>query len=148
MTRTIVQTEEFDAPPTALFALYVESAKHSEATGGAAKMSKKAGAKYSAWDGYITGVNVAIVPGRLVVQTWRAADWGEGDADSTLVLAFSATGTGGRVDMVHAGVPDDQADALDDGWRDNYWNPWRAYLASRAKGGKSESAKRSRFSRP
>ena len=44
---------------------------------------------------------------------------------------FEKAKGGSLVTMVHAGVPDDQADALDDGWKENYWDPWKAYLGER-----------------
>lgn len=131
MPATIVQRVEFDATPATLFETYVDARKHAKATGGGAVMSQKEGTRFSAWDGYIEGVNLAIVKDRLVVQSWRASDWTADDPDSILVLAFSATKKGARVDLVHANVPDRERDALDQGWHDNYWEPWKAYLAAR-----------------
>jgi uncharacterized protein YndB with AHSA1/START domain len=128
MPCTIVQTATFAAAPETLFDLYMDARKHTAATGGEAKITRKVGASFTAWDGYITGTNLAVVPKRLVVQSWRAADWEDADADSTFVLAFSGDAKKGRVDMVHAHVPDAAAEALVDGWHDNYWKPWRAYL--------------------
>lgn len=131
MPATIVQSVEFDATPATLFETYVDARKHAKATGGGAVISRKPGARFTAWDGYIEGVTLAIVKDRLVVQSWRASDWTADDPDSILVLAFSATTKGARVDLVHANVPDRERDALDQGWHDNYWEPWRTYLAKR-----------------
>lgn len=140
MPATLVQSVTFSASPETLFDLYMDAKKHSAATGGEASITRKVGAPFTAWDGYITGKNLAVVPKRLVVQTWRAADWRDDDVDSTFVLAFSGDDAKGRVDMVHANVPDDQAEALDEGWKDNYWTPWKRYLREQAKGGARRGA--------
>ncbi len=65
----------------------------------------------------------------LVVQAWRSTNFGEDDADSTLVLSFSDDDDGGRIDLVQIGVADRDYDGVRDGWEKYYWTPWRAYLA-------------------
>lgn len=128
MTKTIVQSVTFAAAPETLFDLYMDAEKHTASTGGKAEITRKVGTPFTAWDGYITGTNLSVVPKRLVVQSWRASDWDDGDVDSTFVLSFSWDKKKDRVDMVHANVPDHDADDLDDGWREYYWKPWRAYM--------------------
>ncbi len=132
MLRTLKQSVTFKgATAASLFDLYVDARRHAAATGAAASITRKEGDAFSAWDGYITGRNLAVVPKRLVVQAWRASDWDDAVADSTLVLAFRDVAGGAAVDLVHAHVPDDEADALDDGWREFYWSPWRAFLKAK-----------------
>jgi activator of HSP90 ATPase len=133
MARTIVQSVRFATPAADLFEIYLDSRKHSAATGGEAKLGRKAGQPFTAWDGWIKGVNLAVVPKRLIVQSWRGRDWDEADADSILILSFSDEGKSGRVDMVHANVPDACADDIEDGWGEHYWEPWRSWLAARKK---------------
>ena len=48
---------------------------------------------------------LAILPKRLIVQSWRGSDWRKSEPDSILVLAFSPARRGGRVTLVHAHVP-------------------------------------------
>jgi hypothetical protein len=43
MTKTIQQSVRFRASPEELFDIYLDSKKHSEATGGRARMSRKVG---------------------------------------------------------------------------------------------------------
>lgn len=127
---TITHTRRFEASAHDLFEMYVDSRKHTAATGGQAKLGRAAGGKFTVWDGWAWGANLLVVKDRLVVQSWRAADWPEDAPDSTLVLGFRDEGRKGVVEMVHANVPDDFADDLDAGWDDNYWKPWKAYLAA------------------
>ena len=131
MVKTIVQQVKFKAPPEKLFDTYLDSKKHGAATGSPAKVSAKPGSDFMAWDGYISGKLVATVPKSFVAQTWRAADWRKSDPDSFLILHFEKDKGGSLLTMVHAGVPDDQADNLDQGWKESYWTPWKAYLAKK-----------------
>lgn len=134
MTKPIVQAATFKASPEKLFALFTDSKKHSAATGTKASVSAKAGAKWTAFDGMLNGRNLLVVPGKMVVQAWRASHWPKSDPDSILVLEFSKVPAGGRVDMVHAGVPQHDHKGVTEGWPHFYWKPWKAYLKERSKG--------------
>jgi uncharacterized protein YndB with AHSA1/START domain len=75
MTPTILQRVKFPAPPKVLFEMYLDSKKHSGATGAPAKLSRKVGGAWSAHGGAIGGKNLLIVPGQRIVQAWRATHW-------------------------------------------------------------------------
>ena len=128
MTKPIVQSVTFKASPEELFAIFTDSQKHSAATGAKAKVSAKAGAKWTAWDGMLLGKNLVVVPGQMIVQAWRASHWMESDLDSVLILNFSKAPGGGRIDLVHAGVPQHDHQGVSKGWPQYYWMPWKAYL--------------------
>src|SRR5258708_7075639 len=98
--KTIIQKIKFKASPKILFELYMDSKKHSALTGGKAVLGRKAGQKFSAHGGYCWGKNLMIVPGKMIVQTWRAADWSKQDMDSIFILTFEAVKGGGLVTMV------------------------------------------------
>jgi len=132
-TKPIVQTARFKAPPEELFELYMDSKKHSEATGGRAKMSPKAG-PFTAFDGQLSGHNLLIIPGRMIVQAWRAVHWPASDPDSILILTFSKKPGGGQVDLVHANVPSHDHKGVTEGWRQYYWGPWKRYLERKSRG--------------
>jgi activator of HSP90 ATPase len=128
MTKPIVQSVTFKATPEDLFAIFTDSQKHSAATGAKAKVSAKAGAKWTAFDGMLLGKNLVVIPGSMIVQAWRASHWKESDLDSILILNFSKTPGGGRIDLVHAGVPQHDHKGVTKGWPQYYWVPWKAYL--------------------
>ncbi len=69
------------ASPQAVYEAWLNSAAHSAMTGGKAKASKRVGAAFSAWDGYIVGKNIELVPGARIVQSWRASDFADDDPD-------------------------------------------------------------------
>jgi activator of HSP90 ATPase len=135
MTRPIVQSVTFKATPEELFAIFSDSKKHSAATGAKASVNAKAGAKWTAFDGMLLGRNLVVVPGSMIVQAWRASHWKDSDLDSILILNFSKAPGGGKVDMVHVGVPQHDHEGVTKGWPHYYWNPWKAYL-------KEQSAKK------
>lgn len=78
----------------------------------------------------VTGKNLRIVPGELVVQTWRGNIWEEDDPDSILMLVFSSTKRRAIIDLVHANVPDQFVE--EEKWEELYWEPMKDYLASKS----------------
>lgn len=132
MTPVIEQTVAFSAAPAKLYELFMNSAKHTAATGMPAKISPKVGGIWSAFGGMILGKNLALVPNRRIVQSWRSAEWKKADPDSTLIVNFEKTVDGtGQVHLVHVGVPPYDHDGVTQGWVKFYWEPWRTYLAAR-----------------
>ena len=128
MAKIIRQSVTLPAPPSALYDQYLDRKRHSKIIDAAVTIGRKPGAAFSAWDKSITGRILQLVPGRLIVQSWRTDDWNKSDVDSTLILSFSTERRGGRIDMIHANVPDRHAASISDGWRNFYWKPWREYL--------------------
>ena len=132
MTKPIVQSVTFKASLEELFAMFTDSKKHSAATGAKASVSAKAGTKWTAFGGMLLGRNLAVVPSKMIVQAWRASHWQESDLDSILILNFSQAPGGGRVDMVHAGVPQHDHKGVTKGWPQYYWVPWKAFLKGKS----------------
>ena len=130
---TVSQSVTFSVSPERLFDIFTDSKKHSAATGAKAKVSRRGGAKWSAFGGQIGGRNLAVVPGRLIVQAWRARHWKKSDLDSILILHFTKSGKGGRVELVHTNLPGHDVKGVRQGWPNYYWKPWRAYLVKQGK---------------
>ena len=128
MTEAIQQSVEFEASPKTLFETYMDSGRHSKATGSPAKLGRKAGASFTAFGGLLLGKNLLIIPGKMIVQSWRSKSWKKSDPDSVLILIFSKSAAGGRVNLVHVNVPEHDHDGVTKGWHKYYWNPWRTYL--------------------
>ena len=49
--------------------------------------------------------------------------------NSTITVELEPTKTGTRLTLTHSGVPDDQTDYENGGWRDFYFSPMKAYFA-------------------
>src|SRR5580700_10554801 len=101
MKPPIEQSVKFPCSPETLFEMYMDSAKHTAATGARAQITRRAGGRFTAFDGALSGRNLLIVPNRMVVQTWRSTAFKRDDPDSILVLEFSKTAGGAQVHMVH-----------------------------------------------
>ena len=131
MSKTILQTVVFkNTSPETLYGIYMDSKKHSDATGGEAKISAKEGSPFTAWDGYINGKTFQLVKGKMIVQSWRSGDFKASDPDSTFILQFEKKGADTIVHMVHANVPEQAYSGIKKGWDDYYWKPWKKYLNS------------------
>ena len=122
--RDIRQTVRLPASPDKLFESYLDPARHAAISGQPVHIAPEPGGEFRAFDGVISGRIVALVPKRLIVQTWRASHWKKDDIDSVLVLAFSGDRAYGQIDLVH--VKD-----VSEGWDKYYWTPWRKYLGQR-----------------
>ena len=121
-----------NATPTVLYELFMDSDKHSAATGAPAKISRRIGGKWSAFGGMICGKNLALLPNQMIVQTWRSTDWKKADPDSILVAQFEKSASGGAtVYLTHVGVPEHDHEGVTQGWIKYYWDPWRKYLKGR-----------------
>ncbi len=122
---------ELPASPQAVYEAWLSSAGHSAMTGAKAKASKKLGAAYSAWDGYIVGRNLELDYNRRIVQSWRTTEFAAGDPDSTVTVELTPLGAETRLTLRHAGVPDGQTSYENGGWREFYFEPMQAYFARR-----------------
>ena len=102
-------------------------------------MSRRPGGPFAAFDGMLRGRMLAILPKRLIVQSWRGSDWLKSELDSILVLAFSRAGRGGRITRVHAHVRERHRAGIRTGWHTYYRRPWRRSLRRRAAGGRTSA---------
>ncbi len=117
------------ATPQAVYDAWLDSAAHGAMTGGAATVDKRVGGAYSAWDGYIAGKTLELIPGKRIVQSWRTSEFAAGDPDSTITVELEQTEVGTRLSLTHSGVPDGQTSYENGGWQDNYFAPMKAYFA-------------------
>jgi activator of HSP90 ATPase len=126
--KTIKQRIVVAASPIEVYDAYMEEKKHSEFTGSEATIDPKVNGKFTDWDGYIKGRNIELSPGRKIVQEWITSEWPEGYPPSRLELSFTKVKEGTEITMVHSEVPIDQADEIEQGWTDYYWEPLKTYF--------------------
>jgi len=127
MSRIIKQTISFKSSPHEVYEALMDSKKHAAFSGGKARISRAVGGNIMAYDNYITGKNIELVPDKKIVQDWRAVDWPEGFF-SRVTFAFTAVTEGTRLDFTHADVPEGTEEEFTQGWMDNYWKPMKVFL--------------------
>ncbi len=128
MSRNVILAASLPAAPERLFDMYLDAKVHAAFTGAPANIEPRAGAAFSAFDGILSGTILHVEPKRLIVQTWRSANWPADAVDSVLVLTFLPQGDGARIELAHVNVPEDDFAGVSQGWEKYYWMPWRAYL--------------------
>jgi activator of HSP90 ATPase len=126
-TKTIRQSITFKASLHEVYEALMDSRKHARFTGAQARISRKAGGKFTAYDGYIEGVNLNLVPDKKIVQSWRGSDWPE-DHYSMATFSLKKFKNGTHLTFTQSGVPDQYYHDISQGWRDYYWKPMKEML--------------------
>ncbi|MGH6673073.1 MAG: SRPBCC domain-containing protein [Xanthobacteraceae bacterium] len=129
MPYTYTLSSIIPATPRQVYEAWLDSVAHSEMTGSDAEMSDQVGAEVSAWDGYITGSNLELVPGERIVQSWRTSEFDDEHSDSIVAVTLEPIDEGTLLTLVHSNVPDEQRSHEEGGWESRYFEPMKAYFA-------------------
>ena len=113
--------------PKTIYDAWLDTAGHTKMTGSPAHASPIVGESFEAWEGYISGVNLALEPGKRIVQSWRAQDYTEADGHSQIEVTFEPVDGGTKITLVHSNVPDNQG-GHESGWGTHYFEPMKAYF--------------------
>ncbi|MEO6939028.1 MAG: SRPBCC family protein [Candidatus Kapaibacterium sp.] len=130
-TKSVRQTATFEASRTDVYEALMDSKTHSKFTGAPAKISRAVGGKFSAHGGYCDGVNLELVPGKRIVQTWRGANWPEGYYSKT-IYNLASVGKKTRLTFTQSGVPEKEYVHIKQGWIDHYWSPMKAMFVKKS----------------
>ena len=98
----------------------MDSRKDARFTGAPARISRKPGVTFSAFDGDINGVDIELVPDTRIVQAWRGSDWPDGRY-SLVVFSLKTVKGGTRLDLTQIGVPAKDYKGTHAGWGEYYW---------------------------
>ncbi len=128
-TKTIQQTVTFQASPREVYEMLMDSKKHQSLSGERAKLSKKVGGKFTAWNGHITGFNLFLESGRKIVQAWRATGWWP-EHYSVAIFDLQKVKDGTKLWFTQIGVPPHRYSGHYRGWIEAYWTPMKEVLAS------------------
>jgi activator of HSP90 ATPase len=131
-TEDIEQELLLPVAPGELYELWLDSESHSAFTGADADLSFQPGSEFSAYDGYITGINTLLEPGSRIVQAWQAFEDGWPEQHfSELTLSFQPHPEGCRLHLLQRGVPAALAGSIAEGWHRHYWEPLRNWLSDK-----------------
>lgn len=120
--KTIRQTVIFNASPHQLYEAILDPEIHSNFTQARATNSRKAGGKFTAYDGYISGINLELDKDKKIVQKWTSTDFPEGHF-TEVAFEFKSEGKGTSLMFTQTNVPDKNYKEISKGWKDFYWKP-------------------------
>jgi activator of HSP90 ATPase len=110
-----------------IYDAWLSSNGHEKITGGQkAQISAQEGAAFTVWNGYITGRNLTLEPGRRIVQSWRTTKFTDADSQIEVVLQPATGGT--TVTVRHSNVPDGHTSYRDGGWQRSYFEPMKQHF--------------------
>ena len=118
----------FNTTAQRLYTDYLSSEGHASMTGGEAEISNEVGEGFTAWDGYITGRNLELIPNKQIVQSWRTSEFSEDLEDSKLVIDLEDQENGTCVlTLTHSNLQPGDGDKYKDGWQQYYFEPMIEY---------------------
>lgn len=132
-TMTLTHTLFISAKPVEVYDTYMNPRKHSEFTGAKATCTRRVGGNFTAWNGYIFGTILELVPRKKIIQEWQTTEWPKGYPPSRLELSFFVKDNGTEVVMVHSNVPAMQSKKYNKGWLEHYWEPLKKYFDYKAR---------------
>jgi activator of HSP90 ATPase len=127
MMKSIEQEIIIKASTHNVYEALMDSRKHAEFTGDKASISREIGGSFSAYDGYIEGINLDLIQDEKIVQSWRGSDWPEGHY-STATFTLEKVEDGTRLTFTQTDVPDEVYNDVSQGWYDYYWEPMKEIL--------------------
>ncbi|KAF8109509.1 hypothetical protein N665_0095s0077 [Sinapis alba] len=131
--KTITMTEKFSCRAKDLYEILMDENRWKGFTQSNAKISKDVNGAISVFDGSVTGTNVELEEGKVIVQKWRFGSWPDG-LDSTVKITFEEPEPGVTiVNLTHTDVPEEDrygnatvVENTERGWRDLIFHRIRA----------------------
>ncbi|KAK4798765.1 hypothetical protein SAY86_031091 [Trapa natans] len=131
--KTISLTERFSCRARDMYEILMDDNRWKGFTQSNAKISKEVGGEFSIFDGSVTGYNVELQEGKLIVQKWRFGSWPDG-IHSTVKLVLDEPEPGITViKLTHTDVPEEDrygnatvVENTERGWRDLIFHKIRA----------------------
>jgi uncharacterized protein YndB with AHSA1/START domain len=140
MQYTYTLTTTLPASAQEIYEAWLDSLAHTEMTGSEAIMSDEVGAEVAAWDGYITGRNLELVPGERIVQSWRTTEFDDEHEDSIITVTLEEVADGTLMTLTHSKVPAAHKSYEGGGWQKHYFEPMQDYFGKRKRAGKAKVA--------
>mgnify|MGYP000734159035 FL=1 len=123
----IVITTTIKASAVQIYEAWLSSEKHSEMTGGKAEVTDKDGGAFTAWDEYISGKNIELIPNSKIVQSWRTVQFEDNEEDSQIEIQLIENNRVTELTLIHTKVPE-SGEHYRKGWETSYFAPMREYF--------------------
>lgn len=105
------------APPEEVFIALTNPATIQLWTGEPAEMSTQPMSEFSLWEGSIVGKNLAFEEGKLIKQQW----YFDQEEPSIVTIKLHKHVSGTSVEVRHINIPDEEYEAISDGWTHSYF---------------------------
>lgn len=106
------------AEPETVYAALTNPATIQLWTGEKAIMSTEPGSEFSLWEDSICGLNLEFEEGKKIVQQWY---FGEQEEPSIVTIKLHPHKQGTSVELKHTNIPDDEFEAITEGWNESYF---------------------------
>jgi activator of HSP90 ATPase len=123
------QEAAFAAAPPRVYAALLSAKDFAAFSGFPAVIDPVPGGAVSLFGGQIVGRNIELVPGKRIVQAWRAVEDFPPGVYSLVKFELLPKAAGTLVVLDHTGFPPGHYDHLNAGWAPHYWTPMRKFLA-------------------
>ncbi len=130
MTIEFVVSTLLSATPEEVYNAWLSSEGHAAMTGSPASISNVVGGEFEAWDGYIHGKNLELVPNKRIVQSWRTSEFSKDEPDSRIEVTLEPAGEQTKLTLRHTGLPP-HGGQYESGWVESYFEPMKEYFSSR-----------------
>jgi activator of HSP90 ATPase len=142
-SEAILQKVAFHAPRAKVYAILTDGRQFDEvarrsdamrsakAPAGESTISREVGGAFRLFGGFVTGLQVELVPDQRIVQVWRSGSWGPGEYSLVTFMLGDQDGGGTQLVLSHRGFPPGTGTHLAAGWHLNYWQPLTEYLAAK-----------------
>ena len=127
MTSEFTVSVFINVAPEKLYAAWLDSNQHSKMTGSPAQLSNEINDAFQAWDGYISGINLELDPGKRILQSWRTLEFDDNEIDSKIEVSFEKEASGTKIILRHWDLPE-HGSQYESGWAESYFEPMKEYF--------------------
>ena len=106
------------AEPEVVYAALTNPATIQLWTGEHAEMSTEPGSEFSLWEDSIAGRNLEFEEGKKIVQQWY---FGDQEEPSIVTIKLHPHKQGTSVELRHTNIPDEEFEAITEGWDESYF---------------------------
>jgi activator of HSP90 ATPase len=121
----------FPTSPQVVYDTRLDSYDYAAMTGFPASIKGETGNEFVVGAGYITGMNLELIPGKLIRQFWCTQEFDDSDADSELTITLELEEAGTRLTLKHTNLPD-HGMQYKDSWVEHYFEPMKTNFLSTA----------------
>lgn len=120
-------TTTINATAKQIYKSWLSTQGHTKMTGGVAFLSDRVGDNFTAWDGYITGKNMALEPYNRILQSWRSSNFEAHEPDSQIEVTLNEGDGETELTITHTNVPESGEHYIK-GWNEHYFTPMKKYF--------------------